>query len=269
MAFADLGRLETLSCRQADGVATVALDREAKLNAICADMHRDLRTLLDQVENDPSVRCLVLTGTGRAFCSGQDLGEDLPRGSDGRSDLATALERDYNPLIARLAGLDIPTVAAVNGIAAGAGANLALVCDILLAAESASFVEAFCRIALVPDCGGTWVLPRLVGRQRALAMMLTGEAVDAQTARDWGMVWKVFPDAAFRDEVQAFAARLARGPTAAFAMTKRAVDAAWDNTLAYQLALERDLQAECGRADDFLEGVAAFAQKRAAVFRGR
>ncbi|MCC0017323.1 MAG: enoyl-CoA hydratase/isomerase family protein [Rhodobiaceae bacterium] len=269
MAFADLGRLGTLACSHADGVATVALAREEKLNAICADMHRDFRTVLDQLETDPAVRCLVLTGTGRAFCSGQDLTENLPVASDGRPDLATALDRDYNPLVARLAALQIPTIAAVNGIAAGAGANLALVCDIVLAAQGASFVEAFCRIALVPDCGGTWLLPRLVGRQRALAMMLTGEPVDAETARDWGMVWKVLPGENFRDDVQSFAARLARGPTASFAMTKRAVDAAWDNTLEEQLALERNLQAECGRADDFREGVAAFVEKRPALFRGR
>ncbi|MEZ5878727.1 MAG: enoyl-CoA hydratase-related protein, partial [Tepidamorphaceae bacterium] len=191
MAFADLGKLETLLCSFSDGVATIALDRPDKLNAICRQMHADFRTALDALEADSSVRCLVLTGEGRAFCSGQDLTENLASEADGKPDLGQALDRDYNPLVKRLTALNIPVIASVNGVAAGAGANLALICDIILASESAVFVEAFCRISLIPDAGGTWVLPRLVGRQRALAMMMTGDAIDARTAKDWGMVWAV------------------------------------------------------------------------------
>ena len=269
MAFADLGGLETLSCSFAEGVATIALNRPDKLNAVCRQMHADFRTALDALETDANVRCLVLRGEGRAFCSGQDLTEDLSTEADGKPDLGEALDRDYNPLVERLTALRIPVIAAVNGVAAGAGANLALVCDIVLAGESALFVEAFCRISLIPDAGGTWVLPRLVGRQRALAMMMTGEPVDAKTAKDWGMVWAVYPDADLVAETQAFAARLASGPTAAFTRMKQAVESAWDNTLPQQLAVERDLQAECGKLDDFIEGVTAFGEKRAAKFRGK
>lgn len=163
-AFSQLPALDTLHCSFAQGVASIALDRPDKLNALSRAMHEDLRTALDAVERDASVRCLVVTGRGRAFCSGQDLGEGLPTGADARPSLGAALDRDYNPLVRRLTGLPIPVVAAVNGIAAGAGANLALVCDIVLAADTASFVQAFHRIALIPDAGGTWMLPRLVGR---------------------------------------------------------------------------------------------------------
>ncbi|MFN0262952.1 enoyl-CoA hydratase-related protein [Tepidamorphus sp. 3E244] len=267
--FDNLDGLQTLDCSFAEGVATVALNRPERLNAISKQMHADLRTVLDAVENDHAVRCLVLTGKGRAFCSGQDLTEGLPLGPDGEPDLATALDEDYNPFVRRLTQLKIPTVAALNGIAAGAGANLALVCDIVLAAQSASIVEAFRRIALIPDAGGTWLLPRIVGRSRALAMMMTGEGIDAETAMDWGLVWKVYADASFASDVQAFAAELAAGPTATFAMMKQAVDASWHNDLSAQLDVERDLQAVCGGQADFAEGVAAFAGKRPAKFTGK
>ncbi len=269
MAFADIGELETLQCRFAKGVATIALNRPDSLNAITAEVHRDLNAALDVLEADSTVRCLLLTGMGRGFCSGQDLTEKIASGPDGRPDLATLVVEKFNPLTARLDELPVPTVAAVNGIAAGAGASLALICDIVLAAESASFVKAFCRIALVPDSGGTWVLPRLVGRQRALAMMMTGEEIDAMTARDWGMVWAVYPDATFAADAHDFAARLAAGPTATYAHIKHATRKAWDNDLGAQLQLEAELQAECGRLDDFAEGIAAFAAKRAPVFRGK
>lgn len=260
--------LETLNVTYADGVATIALNRPDKMNAINRQVHADLRHCLDRIENDAAVRCMVLTGTGRAFCSGQDLTEDLEPGGAGVPDLATVLDRDYNPLIRRLTALPKPVIAAVNGTAAGAGANLALACDIVLAARSAVFIEAFCRIALVPDVGGTWMLPRIVGRQRALAMMLTGEPVDADTARAWGMVWAVHDDDALADAAGALAAKLAKGPTTALGLTKKAVALAATQDLAAQLDTERDLQQQAGRHPDFAEGIAAFFDKRPANFTG-
>ncbi|MEM8877487.1 MAG: enoyl-CoA hydratase-related protein, partial [Pseudomonadota bacterium] len=205
--------LDTLNVTYAEGVATITLDRPDKMNAINRQVHADLRSCLDRIETDPAIRCMVLTGTGRAFCSGQDLTEELDPGAGGVPDLAPALDQDYNPLIRRLTELPKPVIAAVNGTAAGAGANLALACDIVLAARSAVFIEAFCRIALVPDVGGTWMLPRIVGRQRALAMMLTGDPVDAETAKAWGMVWSVHDDDALADAAGTLATKLAKGPT--------------------------------------------------------
>lgn len=263
--FADT--YETLSVSFADGVATIALNRPDTLNAINRQIHADLRACLDIIETERAVRCLVLTGEGRAFCSGQDLTEDL--GSTTVPDLAPALDEDYNPLMRRLTALPIPTIASVNGIAAGAGANLALACDIVLAARSAIFVEAFCRIALIPDVGGTWMLPRIVGRQRALAMMLTGDPVDAETARDWGMVWAVHDDEALGAETAKLAARLAAGPANAYRLTKKSVALAFDQGFSDQLDTERDLQAEAGRHPDFQEGISAFKDKRSPRFSDR
>jgi 2-(1,2-epoxy-1,2-dihydrophenyl)acetyl-CoA isomerase len=260
--------LETLIATYDRGVATLMLNRPDRMNAVNRQMHADLRTCLDRIETDAFVRCVVVTGTGRAFCSGQDLTEELDPGPHGVPDLAPALDRDYNPLIRRLTALPKPVIAAVNGTAAGAGANLALACDIVLAARSAVFIEAFCRIGLVPDVGGTWMLPRIVGRQRALAMMLTGDPVDATTAKDWGMVWSVLEDEALTDAASVLAQRLAHGPTTALGLTKKAVTLSADQDLSSHLDTERDLQQEAGRHPDFAEGITAFLQKRPPEFTG-
>lgn len=259
----------TIRCETQAGVATVALARPERLNAITAAMHAELRQALDAAAADDSVRSVVLTGTGRAFSSGQDLTEELPRSPDGRPDLGSALDRDYNPLIRRL--LDCPkvTIAALNGPAVGAAVNIALACDIVVAARSAYLQEAFAQIALVPDAGGTWLLPRIVGLKRAMALMLTADPVPADEAERMGLVYKVYDDASFAGETAALAQRLAAGPAASLRMTKQALRQSAGNDLDAQLALERDLQQEAGRMRDFVEGIAAFREKRKPRFEGR
>ena len=259
----------TLHLVQDGGVATITLARPDKLNALTATMHADLRAALDACEHEGDIKIVVLTGEGRAFSSGQDLTEDLPRDGEGRIDLGPPLARDYNPLVRRLADYPKLTLAALNGPAVGASMNIALACDIVVAARSAYLQEAFARIALVPDAGGTWILPRLIGPKRALALMLTAEPVPADEAERMGLVYKVFEDAAFRDETAALAARLARGPTLAYGLTKRAVRESLHNSFAAQLDLEAALQREAGFSQDFSEGVAAFREKRPPLFSGR
>lgn len=250
-------------------VATITLSRPAKLNAFTVAMHARLREALAGLEADEGVNVVVLTGEGRAFSSGQDLAEDLPRDEAGRIDLGPTLARDYNPLVLRLASYGKLTVAALNGPAVGAAMNVALACDLVVAARSAYLQEAFARIALVPDAGGTWILPRLVGPKRALALMLTGEPVPAEEALRMGLVCKVFEDAEFAAETAAFARRLAEGPGLAYRLTKLALAESPGNTLEAQLGLEARLQREAGVSADFAEGVEAFRQKRAARFEGR
>jgi 2-(1,2-epoxy-1,2-dihydrophenyl)acetyl-CoA isomerase len=252
-----------------DGVATVALSRPDKLNAFNAAMHADLRAALDVVEHDAAVRCLVLTGEGRGFSSGQDLTEDRLLNPDGTADVGGRLDRDYNPLVQRLYAFPKVTIAALNGPAVGAAANIALACDILLAARSAYLQEAFARIALVPDAGGTWFLPRIVGAKTALALMLTADQVPADELQRMGLAYKVFDDAVFAREVGAFAARMAAGPTATYRLIKEAARASVANDLTAQLAFERDAQRKAGNSRDFHEGVAAFKEKRPPRFEGR
>jgi 2-(1,2-epoxy-1,2-dihydrophenyl)acetyl-CoA isomerase len=252
-----------------DGVATVVLARPDKLNAFNATMHADLRTALDAAEQDDSVRCVLLTGEGRGFSSGQDLTEVRPAGPDGAIDVGARLDSDYNPLVKRLYAFPKLTIAALNGPAAGAAANIAMACDIVIAARSAYIQEAFARIALVPDAGGTWFLPRIVGQKRALALMLTADQVRADELQQMGLVYKVFDDAAFADEAAAFAKRLAAGPGATYRLIKEAVRASVDNDLAAQLNFERDQQRKAGRSRDFIEGVMAFKEKRPPKFEGR
>jgi 2-(1,2-epoxy-1,2-dihydrophenyl)acetyl-CoA isomerase len=252
-----------------DGVATITLARPEKLNAITAAMHADLRAALGAAEADDAVRCLVVTGEGRAFSSGQDLTEERLAGPDGKIDFGGRLDRDYNPLAMRLYGFPKPTIAALNGPAVGAAANLALACDIVVAARSAYLQEAFARIALVPDAGGTWLLPRIVGPKLALALMLTGDQVPADDLLRMGLVYKVFPDLEFAGEVTALARRIAAGPTYTLNLMKEAVRASAHNDLRAQLDLERDLQREAGASRDFSEGTAAFREKRPPRFEGR
>jgi len=259
----------TIRCDTQAGVTTVALARPERLNAITAAMHAELRAALDAAATDVAVRCVVLTGAGRAFSSGQDLTEDLPRDREGRPDLGSALDRDYNPLIRRLVDFPKVTIAALNGPAVGAAANIALACDIVVAARSAFLQEAFTQIALVPDAGGTWLLPRIVGLKRALALMLTADPVPAEDAERMGLVYKVYDDASFAAETAALAQRLAAGPGLSLRLTKQALRASLDNDLDAQLALERELQSDAGRSRDFIEGVTAFREKRKPRFEGR
>ena len=243
--------------------AVVTLNRPDRLNSFNAEMHRALAAALATLGDDESCRAVMITGAGRGFCAGQDL-EAL--GKDGVGDV---LEEFYNPLVRRIRAMPKPVVAAVNGVAAGAGANVALACDIVLAGRSAKFIQAFAKIALVPDSGGTWFLPRLVGDVRARALALTGEPVGAEEAAAWGMIWKALDDEALRPEAEKLTAHLAAMPTAALALIKRALDSAATNSLDAQLDLERDLQKEAGALPDFREGVRAFVEKRPPVFTGR
>jgi 2-(1,2-epoxy-1,2-dihydrophenyl)acetyl-CoA isomerase len=261
--------LTTIAVNSQASVVTLALTRTDRLNAITATMHAELRAALDAAAGDAAIRCVVLTGTGRAFSSGQDLSEELPRDAEGRPDLGSALDRDYNPLIRRLIDFPKVTIAALNGPAVGAAANIALACDIVVAARSAYLQQAFAQIALVPDAGGTWLLPRIVGTKRALALMLTADAVSADDAERMGLVYKVYDDATFVAETAALAQRLAAGPAATLRMIKQALRASADNDLDAQLALERELQQRAGRSRDFVEGVTAFREKRKPRFEGR
>jgi len=251
---------------QGHGVATITLNRPDKLNAVNETMHAELAQILDRIELDRAIRAVLLTGAGRGFCSGQDLSD---RAGVNDLDLGETLDRLYNPLIRRLKNLNRPIVCAVNGIAAGAGANLALACDIVLAAKSASFIQAFVKIGLIPDGGGSFALPRLVGRARAMGLAMLGDAIDGEKAAEWGLIWQAFDDEALLPEAEAIARHLATQPTIALGLIKQAINTSATNDLDQQLDVERDLQREAGRTEDFKEGVAAFVERRPATFRGR
>jgi 2-(1,2-epoxy-1,2-dihydrophenyl)acetyl-CoA isomerase len=252
---------------KAAGVATLTLNRPEKLNAFTPDLHRELKAALENAESDPEIRAVLLTGAGRGFCAGQDL--NLRRGgSGGGAASGSSLETWYNPLIRRLRRLPKPVVCAVNGVAAGAGANVALACDIVLAARSASFIQAFCKIGLVPDAGGTYHLPRLVGMARASALMLLGEKLSAEDAARFGLIWRVVDDEALMPEATQLARHLARQPTRGLGLIKEALNASFVNSLDQQLDLERDLQRTAADTNDFREGVAAFLDKRPPSFTG-
>jgi phenylacetate degradation probable enoyl-CoA hydratase paaB len=253
----------------ADGVATLTLNRPDKLNSFTSAMHAEVRDALARVTGDPSVRCLLLTGAGRGFCAGQDLSDRAMEPGQEPPDLGSTLEANYNPLVRTIRGLEMPVIAAVNGVAAGAGANIALGCDLVLAAKSASFIQAFCRLGLIPDAGGTWLLPHRLGTQRAMALAMLGEKLSAEEAERIGMIHKAVDDAELMPTATALARQLATQPTKGLALTKRAIYAAATNTLDEQLDLERDLQREAGRTADYREGVTAFLEKRTPKFEGK
>ena len=250
------------------GVQTITLNRPERLNAFNPEMHRLLREALERAGDDDAVRALLLTGAGRGFCAGQDLSErDV--GGDAAIDLSVTIESLYNPLVRRMRALPKPIVCAVNGVAAGAGANVALACDLVLAARSAPFIQAFAKIGLVPDSGGSWFLPRLAGRARAMGLALLGDKLPAEDAERWGLIWKAVDDDKLMAEAGALARGLAAGPTLAYALIKRALDASETSTLDAQLDLERDLQRKAGLSADYREGVAAFMEKRKPQFKGK
>lgn len=250
------------------GVLRVTLNRPDKLNAFNPEVHRGLAAAMTRAESEAAVRCVLITGSGRGFCAGQDLTERDMKAA-GPADLGAGLDAWYNPLVRRLRALPKPVVCAVNGVAAGAGANFALACDIVLAARSASFIQAFVRIGLVPDCGGTYFLPRLAGTQRAMALAMTGERLSAEDAERWGLIWRCVDDDRLKAESEQIAAALAAGPTASLGLMKKAIYASANNTLAAQLDLERDLQREVGKGEDYREGIASFLEKRKPAFKGR
>ena len=251
------------------GVLQVTLNRPEKLNALNPEMHRLLRQALERAAEEREVRAVLLGGAGRGFCAGQDLSErDVSPGA-APIDLSVSLGSYYNPLVRRLRELPKPVVCAVNGVAAGAGANLALACDIVIAARSASFIQSFSRIGLVPDAGGTWILPRLVGKARAMGLALLGEKLSAEQAERWGLIWKVVEDDVLLSEGIQLARQLAEGPTKGYGLIKKAMHASSGNSLDAQLELERDLQREAGYSEDYREGVTAFKEKRPPRFKGK
>lgn len=250
-----------------NGVATLRLNRPKQLNSFNLKMHGEVREALKQVRQSEA-RVLLITGEGRGFCAGQDLDDRNVAPGAEMPDLGESIEKNYNPLIRQLRDLPMPVICAVNGVAAGAGANIAFACDLVLAARSASFIQAFCKIGLVPDSGGTWTLPRLVGMARAKALTLLGERISAEQAEQWGMIWRCVDDEALQDEAQQLAAHLATQPTTGLALIKRALNASASNSFDAQLDLERDLQRLAGRTEDYREGVSAFKEKRTANFKG-
>lgn len=250
------------------GVGVITLNRPERLNSFTEVMHAELARALDVMEADAGLRGLVITGAGRGFCAGQDLSERKPAEDGSRRDLSQILEACYRPLITRLRALPVPVVCVMNGVAAGAGASLVLACDVVFAVQSARFIQAFSKIGLLPDAGGTWFLPRLVGSARAMGAALFGEAVSATQAESWGLIWRVVPDDALAATLSEVTATLAAGPTRAYAATKAALHASSGNTLAQQFDMECRLQRELGYTDDYLEGMRAFAEKRPPSFSG-
>ncbi|MEX3315182.1 enoyl-CoA hydratase-related protein [Sulfitobacter sp. PS-8MA] len=255
---------ETITYALSDGIALITLNRADKMNALTTQMRAELTQAV--TEGGREGRVVVLTGAGRAFCSGQDLGD---RAGGAAVDLEQTLREEYAPLLRAIVNCPVPTIAAVNGPAAGAGANLALAADVVFASESAYFMQAFTRIGLIPDAGGTYVLPRQMGMAKAMGAALFADKITAQQADAWGMIWQAVPDAEFDAHWRAKAAQLAAGPTAAYAEAKRAIRATWEHGVEDQLALEAEAQGRCGRSDDFKEGVQAFTEKRAPNFEGR
>src|SRR3954471_8859167 len=256
---------ETIAFKLEGGVARLTLNRPDRLNSFTVQMHEEVA---DALANLGDARTLILTGAGRGFCAGQDLNDRAVAPGEA-VDLGESVEQRYNPLIRTLVSLPMPVIARVNGVAAGAGANIALACDIVIAARSAKFIQSFASIGLIPDSGGTWVLPRLVGQARALGLALTAEPLPAEKAAEWGLIWKAVEDEALDAEVDALAARFASAPTLGLAAIKRMIRESWGHGLDEELDLQRDAMRELGYSDDYREGVAAFMEKRAPSFTGR
>lgn len=260
---------ENLLVTQQDGIVRITLNRPDKLNSFTDALHAELRAALDRIQDDATARVLVLTGAGRGFCAGQDLGDRAMQiGAGQRPDVGNTVERNYKPLVMRLANLRVPTIAAVNGIAAGAGASLALACDLVIATQSAYFLQAFSKVGLIPDTGGTWFLPQRIGMARAMGLALLAEKLPAEQAAAWGLIWQCVADADFAATIDRTAAALAAAPTKALVRTRQAMHAAQNHTLEQQLSFEGSFMRELGWSPDYAEGVAAFLEKRAPRFTG-
>ncbi|WP_421426616.1 2-(1,2-epoxy-1,2-dihydrophenyl)acetyl-CoA isomerase PaaG [Acinetobacter pittii] len=261
---------QNIIAEEKNGVGYLTFNRPKALNSFNVDMHREVAEVLNLWTKNPDVRCVVISGEGRGFCAGQDLGDRVVDPNAEAPDLGYSIETYYNPLIKTIVNMPKPVICAVNGVAAGAGANIALACDLVIAAKSANFVQAFCRLGLVPDSAGTWFLPRAVGHARAMGLTLLGDKLPAETAKEWGMIWDVVEDAELKAKVTELAERLAKQPTLfGLSLIKKAIHQSSNNTFDEQVLLERDLQRIAGRSEDYREGVQAFMNKREPNFKGR
>ncbi|MDC5319253.1 2-(1,2-epoxy-1,2-dihydrophenyl)acetyl-CoA isomerase PaaG [Acinetobacter baumannii] len=260
---------QNIIAEEKNGVGYLTFNRPKALNSFNVDMHREVVEVLNLWTKNPDVRCVVISGEGRGFCAGQDLGDRVVDPNAEAPDLGYSIETYYNPLIKTIVNMPKPVICAVNGVAAGAGANIALACDLVIAAKSANFVQAFCRLGLVPDSAGTWFLPRAVGHARAMGLALLGDKLPAETAKEWGMIWDVVEDAELKTKVTELAERLAKQPTFGLSLIKKAIHQSSNNTFDEQVVLERDLQRIAGRSEDYREGVQAFMNKREPNFKGR
>ena len=252
-----------------EGLATLKLNRPDRLNSFNTEMHNEVKQAFKAIKTNSDVRCLLITGAGRGFCAGQDLSDRAVSADSEVPDLSVSVEKNYNPLIRNITSLEMPVICAVNGVAAGAGANIALACDIVIAAKSASFIQSFNKLGLIPDSGGTWTLPRLIGQARALKLTLLGEKVSAEDALEMGMIAQVCEDEELMNVAETMGLQLAKGPTKGLGLIKRAIRASFTNSLEEQLALERDFMGIGGRSDDYREGVAAFMEKREPNYKGK
>ena len=259
---------ETITYQVEAGIARLTLNRPDRLNSFTDAMHEEIRQAMTMLETDSNARVLVLSGAGRGFCAGQDLNDRSVSSGDELPDLGASVEKNYKPLVLRLQNLRMPSICAVNGVAAGAGASLALACDIVIAAKSASFLQAFSKIGLIPDTGGTWFLPQRVGMARAMGLALLAEKLPAEKAAEWGLIWACVEDAELAASIDKIATQFASAPTRALVRTRQAMRASMNNTLETQLDLEGSMMRELGQAHDYREGVAAFMAKRAPVFKG-
>jgi 2-(1,2-epoxy-1,2-dihydrophenyl)acetyl-CoA isomerase len=260
---------QTILFEVSDGVARLTLNRPDRLNSFNVEMHGEVRDALGSLVQDRAARVLVLSGAGRGFCAGQDLGDRAVAPGGQGVDLGESIDEYYKPLVVALRNLPMPVIAAVNGVAAGAGANIALSCDLVIATRSASFIQSFSKLGLVPDSGGTWLLPRLLGNARAMGLALLADKLSAEQAAQWGLIWRCVEDAEFKTTVEALAQQLALAPTRGLARTKQAIYESWGRSFEQQLDQERDFQRELGRSQDYAEGVAAFTEKRNPKFTGR
>lgn len=260
---------QTILFEVSDGVARLTLNRPDRLNSFNVQMHGEVRDALSKLKSNSDARVLVFTGAGRGFCAGQDLGDRAVAPGGQGVDLGDSIENYYKPLVLALRNLPMPVIGAINGVAAGAGANIALACDLVIAAKSASFVQAFAKLGLVPDSGGTWFLPRLLGNARAMGLALLGDKLPAEQAAQWGLIWRCVEDAELKSTVDQLATHFSSAPTRGLARTKQAIYESWSHTLEQQLDQERDFQRELGRSQDYAEGVAAFTEKRTPKFTGR